>query len=154
MDHSIVNGRAVVAMCGINAFRAHWLTWLVLLFLVLPANEAIVVAEDLREAMFDIDVTPPLGSRHAIDIGMLGIRDVRILHLSGELYVEYQLAAKKMRPDLRVMMPACGDYGPGYIGTEVAYSQGGYETSERASDVATEVEYALMSAIQTLLKDE
>ena len=85
---------------------------------------------------------------------MLGIRDVRILHLPGELFVEYQLAAKKMRPDLRVMMAAYGDYGPGYIGTEVAYSQGGYETSERASDVAPEVEHVLMSAIQALLKED
>jgi hypothetical protein len=91
---------------------------------------------------------------HAIDISMLGIRDVRILHLPGELFVEYQLAAKQMRPDLHVMMAAYGDYGPGYIGTEIAYSQGGYETSERASDVAPEVEHALMSAIRTLLKVE
>ena len=53
----------------------------------------------------------------------------RVLHMPGELFVEYQLAAQKLRPDLFVAMAAYGDYGPGYIGTEVAYPQGGYETS-------------------------
>lgn len=89
---------------------------------------------------------------HKVDIGMLSIGDARILHLPGELFVEYQLAAKKMRPDLKVMMAAYGDYGPGYIGTEVAYSEGGYETSDRASDVAPEVEHVLMDSIRRLLE--
>lgn len=37
---------------------------------------------------------------------------------------------------------------------EIAYPQGGYETSERASDVAPQLEYAPASAMQTLLKNE
>ena len=61
-----------------------------------------------------------------------------MLHLPGELFVEYQLAAQKLRPDLFVAMAAYGDYGPGYIGTEVAYPQGGYETGPQASLVAPE----------------
>ena len=48
--------------------------------------------------------------------------------MPGELFIEYQLAAEKMRPDATVCMAAYGDYGPGYIGTEIAYTQGGYET--------------------------
>ncbi len=75
-------------------------------------------------------------SGHKIDISCLTIGDIRILHMPGELFVEYQLAAKAIRPDLKVAMAAYGDYGPGYIGTEVAYSEGGYETSQRASKVA------------------
>ena len=70
--------------------------------------------------------------------------------MPGELFVEYQLAAKKMRPDLHVAMTAYGDYGPGYIGTRVAYSEGGYETSPRASNVAPEVEPVLLEAMQRL----
>jgi hypothetical protein len=58
-----------------------------------------------------------------------------VLHMPGELFVEYQLAAQRMRPDRLVCMAAYGDYGPGYIGTEIAYSEGGYETGE-ASRVA------------------
>ena len=58
-----------------------------------------------------------------------------------------------MRPDLFVAMAAYGDYAPGYIGTEVAYSQGGYETSPSASSVAPGVEAVLMDAIERLLRD-
>jgi hypothetical protein len=65
--------------------------------------------------------------------------------------VEYQLAAKNMRPDLQVAMAAYGDYGPAYIGTTVAYAQGGYETDPRASNVAPEVEPLLMDAMKRLL---
>jgi hypothetical protein len=87
-----------------------------------------------------------------IDLSCLSVGDVRILHMPGELFVEYQLAAKAMRPDLHVAMAAYGDYGPGYIGTAEAYGQGGYETSERASNVAPEVESILMNGMRTLLR--
>lgn len=86
-----------------------------------------------------------------IDISCLSLGNARILHLPGELFVEYQLAAAAMRPDLFVAMAAYGDYAPGYIGTEIAYSQGGYETSERASRVAPQVERVLVDAIKQLL---
>lgn len=87
-----------------------------------------------------------------IDIGMLAVGDARVLHMPGELFVEYQLAAKKMRPDLRVAMAAYGEYGPGYIGTARAYEEGGYETSAHASDVAPEVEGVLVGAMRKLLE--
>ena len=93
-------------------------------------------------------------SGHKIDLAALSLGDVRVLHMPGELFVEYQLAAKKMRPDLHVAMAAYGDYGPGYIGTEEAYGQGGYETSQRASSVAPEVEKVLMDGIRKLLDVE
>lgn len=76
-----------------------------------------------------------------------------MLHLPGELFVEDQLAAREMRPDLFVALAAYGDYAPGYIGTEISYSQGGYETSPLASLVAPGVERVLKEAIQQLLHD-
>ncbi len=87
----------------------------------------------------------------AIDIGCLRLGDIRVLHMPGELFVEYQLAAQKMAPQKFVAMAAYGDYAPGYIGTAIAYTQGGYETSDRASRVAPEVEGVLMQAMQKLL---
>jgi hypothetical protein len=90
-------------------------------------------------------------SGHAIDLACLHVGRARVLHMPGELFVEYQLAAKKMRPDLQVAMAAYGDYGPAYIGTTVAYAEGGYETSPRASNVAPEVEPILMDAMKRLL---
>ncbi|QDV25135.1 hypothetical protein [Aureliella helgolandensis] len=86
-----------------------------------------------------------------INLSCLRIGDTRILHMPGELFVEYQLAAKAMRSDLTVAMAAYGDYGPGYIGTKEAYSQGGYETSPAASNVSPEVEKVLMDGMRTLL---
>ena len=90
-------------------------------------------------------------SGHKIDLACLAVGDVRVLHMPGELFVEYQLAAKTMRDDLHVAMAAYGDYGPGYIGTEVAYGQGGYETSPRASRVDKSCEQVLMDSIAQLL---
>ncbi len=87
-----------------------------------------------------------------IDIACLSIKNARILYMPGELFVEYQLAAQKMREDLFVCMAAYGEYAPGYIGTEIAYSQGGYETSNRASRVSKEVEKVLMDAMRKLLE--
>lgn len=88
---------------------------------------------------------------HEIDVSCLSVGNVRALHLPGELFVEYQLAAKRMRDDLDVAMAAYGDYGPGYIGTAVAYDEGGYETSERATNVSPNVEAVLMEAMRELL---
>lgn len=90
-------------------------------------------------------------SQHKIDLPMLSIGDIRILHMPGELFVEYQLAAKAMRPDLKVAMAAYGDYGPCYIGTAVAYEEGGYETSEGATNVSPAVEEVLLNAMRQLL---
>ncbi len=86
-----------------------------------------------------------------LDVQCLRLGRARILHLPGELFVEYQLAAKAMRPDLLVALAAYGDYAPWYIGTAVAYTQGGYETGPNSSNVAPEVEGVLMAAIRKLL---
>jgi len=87
-----------------------------------------------------------------IDLGMLTLGNIRVLHMPGELFVEYQLAAKQMRPDLHVAMAAYADYGTAYIGTEIAYSQGGYETEPRSSNVAPSVEHVLMDGMRKLLE--
>ncbi|MBI2479378.1 MAG: hypothetical protein HYV60_12325 [Planctomycetia bacterium] len=87
-----------------------------------------------------------------IGTSCLRLGDVYIVHMPGELFIEYQLAAQAMRPNNTVCMAAYGDYGPGYIGTEIAYGQGGYETSDRASRVAPQVEGVLMKALRRLLR--
>lgn len=87
----------------------------------------------------------------AIDLGCLSLGKARVLHLPGELFVEYQLAAQELRPDLFVATAAYGDYAPAYIGTTASYPQGGYETGPTASYVAPEVEGVLMAGIAKLL---
>ena len=86
-----------------------------------------------------------------IDLSCLRLGPVRVLHMPGELFIEYQLAAQQLRPDLFVAMAAYGEYAPYYIGTGIAYEQGGYETSEVATHVAPSVENELVRALEKLL---
>ena len=88
-------------------------------------------------------------SGKTIDIACLGVGKSRVLFMPGELFVEYQLAAKAFRPDLAVSMAAYGEFGPLYIGTGEAYSQGGYEVT--ASPVTKDSEEILMNAFRKLL---
>jgi hypothetical protein len=90
---------------------------------------------------------------HKLLISCLSLGRARLLHMPGELFVEYQLAAKAERPDLFVAMAAYGDYGTWYIGTSKAYEEGGYETSPGASNVGPDAEPILRAAISKLLKD-
>ncbi len=90
-------------------------------------------------------------SGHQIPLSCLRVGPVSVLHMPGELCIEYQLAAQKMCPDQFVLMAAYGDDGMGYICTEIAYGQGGYETTY-VSRVAPEVEQVLMGTMGRLLE--
>jgi hypothetical protein len=92
-------------------------------------------------------------SGHKLEVSCLTLGRARILHMPGELFVEYQLAAKARRPDLFVAMASYGDYGPWYIGTSKAYDEGGYETSPGATNVGPDAEPILMAALAKLLKE-
>ena len=106
------------------------------------------------QAARDIAWARRVQNGHTISVGRLRLGPIEILHLPGELFVEYQLAAQNLRPDSFVCVAAYGDYGPGYIGTAEAYAQGGYETGtdSRASRVSPRAEAVLMTAIGELLE--
>ncbi len=106
--------------------------------------------ERLRAAR-DLTFIRRMNNGHRIPLSCLKLGTARVLHMPGELFVEYQLAAQKMLPNDFVAMAAYGDYGPGYIGTEIAYGQGGYETG-RVSRVAPKAERVLMNAMEQLLE--
>ncbi len=67
----------------------------------------------------------------AIDIGCLRLANAYVVHMPAELFIEYQLAAQRMCPDSIVAMAAYGDYGAGYIGTEISYSKVGTRRESR-----------------------
>lgn len=90
---------------------------------------------------------------HHIPLTCLQLGPARVLHMPGELFVEYQLAAQRMRPGEFIALAAYGDCGPGYIGTEIAYSQGGYETGI-VSRVAPHVEQVLLNGMRALLAEQ
>lgn len=87
---------------------------------------------------------------YEVDITCLKLNEIYILHMPGELFVEYQLLSQQLRPNSAVCVAAYGDCGPGYIGTEVSYQQGGYETSV-VSRVAPNVEKVINDAMKELL---
>jgi hypothetical protein len=88
-----------------------------------------------------------------LDLTCLKVGSARMIHMPGELFVEYQLAAQKLRANGQVMMAAYGDYGPAYIGTAESYKQGGYEVGPTASNVAPDSEKILLAAMKKLLAD-
>ncbi len=88
------------------------------------------------------------------NISAMELGDVFLLNLPGETFVEYQLAAQQLKPKARVCVAAYEDHGPLYVGTEIAYSQGGYEVEPRVSMVSPNVESVLMEAISKVLDVE
>jgi hypothetical protein len=54
---------------------------------------------------------------------------VHILNLPGECLLDFQLFAQRAAPEQFVAVAICGDYGPGYICTDKALAEGGYEAS-------------------------
>ena len=90
-------------------------------------------------------------SGHRVDVSCLALGGTRILHLPGELFVEYQLAASRMVPGKTVAVAAYGDYGPAYIGTAESYPQGGYETQPGSSFVDPSAEAILLEAMRKVL---
>lgn len=133
---------------------------------LLPAeirNEDVTYSEEELIAMFTEEPGERLAREIAwmhrckqgqtITLSSLQIGSVQVLHMPGELNVEYQLAARQMRPDLFVSMAAYGDLGPGYICTRASYPKGGYEAG-RVSRVSPGVEEVLTSGMRYLLETE
>jgi hypothetical protein len=107
-------------------------------------------ADRIRAAR-DLTFVRRMRGGHQISLTRLRVGPANVLHMPGELFVEYQLAAQAMRPADFIAMAAYGDYGPGYIGTEIAYTQGGYETGI-VSRTAPSVEKVLTDGMRKLLE--
>jgi len=90
--------------------------------------------------------------RPTMDITSYRLGPATILHLPGEAFVEYQLFAQSVRPDQFVAVASYGDGGTGYICTDKAYSEGGYEPS--ASYVGPPSETLLKAAMSEVLTRE
>lgn len=92
-------------------------------------------------------------SKHQLDLPVLDFGTAVIILLPGEPFVEYQLAAQKMRPESFVVTLGYGDYGPVYIPNDDAFGQGGYELGDW-SFVTKGVEKTLTAAIRQGLVDD
>jgi hypothetical protein len=104
-----------------------------------PRKEASFGEEESRKALEDANERPAKRNNAAFQLAWLKRRDrpidftcldlgkAMVLHLPGEPFIEYQLKAQELRPDTFVCVTGYGDGGPGYIPTDRAYLEGGYE---------------------------
>ncbi len=81
---------------------------------------------------------------------LLTLGGVRILHLPGEPMLEFQRYAQDLRTDEFVAVAGYGDLSPGYLCTDRAWTEGGYEPSASNSGPGTEA--AVKKAIQELFR--
>lgn len=86
-----------------------------------------------------------------IDVPALDLGPARLLLLPGEAFVEFQLEAQRLRPDLFVAVAGYGECGPGYIPTESARAEG-YVEEHGYCWVAPGAEAKLKAALQEVLK--
>jgi len=114
-------------------------------------NDATATAARRNNAAFQLAWLKRIDT--PIELGCLDFGGrVLSLHLPGEAFIEYQLAAQRMRPDATVFVAAYGDDGPGYIPTARAFIEGGYEpTVALASGDSEEI---LLRAVRKLLRAE
>jgi hypothetical protein len=80
---------------------------------------------------------------------LVTIGPARILHLPGEPMLEFQNYARSLRPKEFVVLAGYGDISPGYLCTDKAYTEGGYEPS--AANAGPGVEARVKEAIRRLL---
>jgi hypothetical protein len=62
-------------------------------------------------------------------LSRLRLNTISILHLPGEMFIEYQLRTRAMQPRRPVVVAAYGDDGLWYVPTKEEYVAGGYEVS-------------------------
>ena len=130
-----------------------------------PRKEASFGEEESKKALADEKANAAKRNNAAYQLAWLKRKDTPIevncldfggkvlnLFLPGEAFVEYQLAAQKVRPDAVVHVAAYGDDGPGYIPTAKAYLEGGYEPTVALA--GPDSEDILLTAMRKLLKSE
>jgi hypothetical protein len=86
-----------------------------------------------------------------ITLSCLDIGPASVLHLPGEPFIEYQLFAQKTAKGRFLCVAGYGDGGTGYIPTDAAFLEGGYEPTVA---LAAPCQKALQEAIEKVLKSE
>ncbi len=76
--------------------------------------------------------------RFPLEASALELGQVSVLHLPGEPMLEFQKHAQGLRPDRFVAVAGYGDISPGYLCTDRAFEEGGYEPSAAHAGPGTE----------------
>lgn len=95
-------------------------------------------------------ITRAFASRRTpLEINSLHAGNVQFLFLPGEPMLEFSRYAREIAGSREVLVAGYGDISPGYLCTDEALRQGGYEPS--ASNVGPGTEAALKKAIRNLI---
>jgi hypothetical protein len=86
--------------------------------------------------------------KRPVTLSCLKIGSARVVHLPGEPFIEYQLFAQKAGKGHFVCVAGYGDGGMGYIPTDTAFLEGGYEPTVA---LAAPCQKKLEEAIEKLL---
>lgn len=106
---------------------------------------------DRNRAAFWLAWLHRLEQRVPITVSALHLGDVKLLHLPGEPFIEFQLRAQRMQPDDFVCTAAYGDGGPWYIPVKEEWPHGGYEVSAALCDPAFDDQ--MTAAMRQVLSD-
>jgi len=87
-----------------------------------------------------------------LDVTALRFGKAVMVHLPGEPMLDFQRFAQRLLPGGFVAVAGYGDIGPGYLCTDIAYKQGGYEPS--ASNTGPGTEAALKAAIRAAMNQK
>ena len=113
-----------------------------------PAREVASIADGTLRYRAALGVA--FANRKApLEAQLLEIGPAAVVHLPGEPMLDFQKYARSQRPGRFVAVAGYGDITPGYMCTDQAHAQGGYEPS--ASYGAPGTEAAMKQVIQTLL---
>jgi hypothetical protein len=149
-----------------EATRRHPLTtwgWRVEPIRLLPRREMSFGADESRKILEDAKAVKARRGNAAFQLAWLKRQDrpieltcldlgkALVLHLPGEPFIEYQLKAQEFRKDIVVCVAGYGDGGPGYIPTDHAYMEGGYEPTVA---LARPSEKPLLVAIAKVLQGD
>lgn len=145
MEAGITASAAATVYKPVRSFR--WRT----APLKLPAKTPPAKAEHAPEARYRaaLGVAFAGGSR-TIEASALEIGPAVILHLPGEPFLEYQRFAQSAAGGRFVAVAGYGNITPGYLCTDQAYGEGGYEPS--ASYTGPGTEQAVKDVIGLLMK--
>ena len=160
LGREIADGMAAAAKATERQALTGW-QWRVEPVTLPPRKETSFGQEASRKALEDADEKPAKRNNGAyqlawlkrgdrpIDFACLDLGKALVLHLPGEPFIEYQLKAQELRPKAFVCVAGYGDGGPGYIPTDQAYLEGGYEPTVA---LAAPCEETLHKAMAKLLK--
>jgi hypothetical protein len=104
--------------------------------------------DDVYRAAFRL---ASVNRKHTFTATLLTLGGVRILHLPGEPMIEFQKYAQGLRENDFVAVAGYGDISCGYLCTDRAWTEGGYEPSASNSGPGTET--VVKAAIQKLFRD-